>query len=128
MASADHNHVWAAKHFGIACGSMMSLFIISHWARIILKGHGFSSTVRALGPFRKCYRYDTRPQRLEAALTLAQHRAIQRALNAVVLGTDIKKWIIYLIFWGINLILILTNVNLNEIKDVCLLSIGGSDC
>ncbi|KAJ5267628.1 hypothetical protein N7478_010436 [Penicillium angulare] len=101
MSAADrHENVWAAKYYAIAIGSMMFSFIMAHWIGLAFRRHGPSSTGGILMPLKR------------------GSRTLRRGLDTSVFGIGMDKWILYLIFWGINLILILTNVDLSELEGI----------
>ncbi|KAJ5093121.1 hypothetical protein N7456_008982, partial [Penicillium angulare] len=93
-------NVWAAKYFAIAIGSMMILFIMAHWIRLAFQRHGPSGPSGILMPLKKGF------------------RTLRRGLDNSVFGIGMDKWILYLIFWGINVVLILTNVDLSELEGI----------
>lgn len=58
-------------------------------------------------------------------IILTSSRAAQRRLNTVGLGISLDKWVLYLTFWAIQVILILTNNDLSSLEAVSLLSTMG---
>ncbi|KAJ5178778.1 hypothetical protein N7492_001988 [Penicillium capsulatum] len=94
-----HN-VWSIKYFAIAVGAMMACFIMYHW-------------------LWWCYlRYGTRNQSPSVQWILRFHRATRRSVNHAVSRERVGSIFLYVTYWAINLIVLLTNIDLNLIISV----------
>lgn len=53
-----------------------------------------------------------------ATTTLTHHSILGRSLNKSVFGMRLERWLLYSVYWSINLILSLTNVDLQTLSYV----------
>ncbi|KAJ5817621.1 FAD-binding 8 [Penicillium robsamsonii] len=88
---------WSNKYFAIAIGTIMVLFAVYHWSSVIHFYHG--------------------RRRSHPTLT-RKYRQIRCFLSTSTMGLRTDRSILYIIYWSINLILALTNVNLTSIVSV----------
>ncbi|KAJ6116005.1 hypothetical protein N7523_006422 [Penicillium sp. IBT 18751x] len=93
----QHNNVWSINYFAIAIGSIVVLFILCHWCEIAY----FRFGSRKSTPFVRHF--------------LKLKRASRRVLNNQILGARVDRLLLYLIYWALNLILALTNVDFERI-------------
>ncbi|KAJ6013726.1 hypothetical protein N7540_008317 [Penicillium herquei] len=91
-ALRQHNNEWSNKYFAIAIGAIMVLFAVYHWASVLHTKSGSKSN---------------------PTLTL-KYREVRRFLSSSTMGLRTDRSILYIIYWAINLILALTNVDLGE--------------
>ncbi|KAJ5776867.1 hypothetical protein N7520_000113 [Penicillium odoratum] len=87
------NNVWSNKYFAIAIGAIMFLFAVYHWASVIHFKYGSSKSHPAL----------TR-----------KYREARRFLSSSIMGLRTDRSLLYIVYWAINLILTLTNVDLTQ--------------
>ncbi|KAH8700219.1 ferric reductase NAD binding domain-containing protein [Talaromyces proteolyticus] len=85
-------NAWSNKYFAIAVGAIMVIFIIVHWVNVVCI---------KLGP--------RKPGRV---------RRLLFRLPRTVLGLGIDRFLLYFVYWMINLTLILTNVDLHTLNYV----------
>ncbi|OQE45103.1 hypothetical protein PENCOP_c002G03822 [Penicillium coprophilum] len=88
---------WSNKYFAIAIGVIMVLFAVYHWASVIHFYYG--------------------RRRSHPTLT-RKYRQARRFLSTSTRGLRTDRSILYIIYWAINLILALTNVDLTNINFV----------
>ncbi|KAJ6011583.1 hypothetical protein N7451_002995 [Penicillium sp. IBT 35674x] len=91
------NNEWSNKYFAIAIGSMMCLFAVYHWSSVIYFHYG--------------------PRKSHPALSRKYSQA-RRFLASSVMGLRTDRSILYIIYWAINLILALTDVDLTKLSYV----------
>ncbi|KAJ5250642.1 hypothetical protein N7489_001052 [Penicillium chrysogenum] len=91
------NNKWSVKYFAIAIGAIMVLFAIYHWSSVVHFRYGR----------RKSYPTLTR-----------KYRQVRCFLSSSTLGLRTDRSILYIIYWAINLILALTNIELTKLIDV----------
>ncbi|KAJ5793295.1 uncharacterized protein N7503_009273 [Penicillium pulvis] len=91
------NNEWSNKYFAIAVGSIMCLFAVYHWLSVIHFHYG--------------------PRKSHPALS-RKYRQARRFLASSVMGLRTDRSILYIIYWAINLILAVTNVDLTELSYV----------
>ncbi|KAB8270215.1 ferric reductase like transmembrane component-domain-containing protein [Aspergillus minisclerotigenes] len=99
-AVRQSNNVWSNKYFAITLGAMMILFIVHHWLGVLYFKYGS----RKPGPL--------------AATFVYWHRSIRKAIDRTIYGLYLGRWLLYMVYWAINLVLILTNVDLGSLKFV----------
>ncbi|KAB8209718.1 ferric reductase like transmembrane component-domain-containing protein [Aspergillus parasiticus] len=99
-AVRQSNNVWSNKYFAIALGAMMILFIVHHWLGVLYFKYGS----RKPGPL--------------AATFVHWHRSIRKAIDRTVYGLHLGRWLLYMVYWAINLVLILTDVDLESLNFV----------
>ncbi|QQK44079.1 FAD-binding 8 [Penicillium digitatum] len=93
----SHN-VWSNKYFAIAIGAIMVLFAIYHWLGVIHFHYG---------------------RRTSHPTLTRKYRQVRCFLSSTTMGLRTDRSILYIIYWAINLILLLTN---NEISDIIFIS------
>ncbi|CAG7972845.1 unnamed protein product [Penicillium salamii] len=86
-----HN-AWSVKYFAIATGSIMCLFIIYHWVNLLHLKYGSRSHGKWTAAFTR------------------SHRATKRYLTGTIFSLCVGRWGLYIIYWAVNLILTLTNM------------------
>ncbi|KAE8369150.1 ferric reductase like transmembrane component-domain-containing protein [Aspergillus caelatus] len=96
-AVRQSNNVWTNKYFSIALGAMMVLFIVHHWLGILY----FKYSSRKPGPLTDTFVHWHR---------CVRHFLCMRPAN--------KGGYFHTVYWAIILILILTNVDLGDLKFV----------
>ncbi|KGO45244.1 FAD-binding 8 [Penicillium expansum] len=80
------NNVWANKYFAIATGAIMVLFVIYHWSSVIHFHYGRRNS----------------------------HPTLTRKYSST-MGLRTDRSILYIIYWAINLIIALTNIDVTNI-------------
>ncbi|ELR06862.1 hypothetical protein GMDG_08153 [Pseudogymnoascus destructans 20631-21] len=89
-----------AKSFGIAIGSLIALFILSHWARYFF--HRYSNGSRS-----------------SATVAMIRLRRIRSLLSRRFFKQiSVGRILLYILFWGINVIVSCTNVDLTNLLNV----------
>ncbi|KAJ5177779.1 FAD-binding 8 [Penicillium coprophilum] len=88
---------WSNKYFAIAIGAIMVLFAVYHWANVIHFYYG--------------------RRRSHPTLT-RKYRQARCFLSTSTRGLRTDRSILYIIYWAINLILALTNVDLTNLNFV----------
>lgn len=118
----EHN-VWSSKYFAVSMGAIMFCFMICHWSNFIY--FHFRPRTKFGTFFQKlflCSRYGKRQTANMASIIvfngLTWYRVVQCFLGGKVFGLAIGRSLLYMLFWAINLILLLTNVKL-EAEYVC---------
>ncbi|KAJ6184662.1 hypothetical protein N7519_005963 [Penicillium mononematosum] len=91
------NNKWSVKYFAIAIGAIMVLFAIHHWSSVVHFHYGR----------RKNYPTFTR-----------KYKQARCFLSSSTLGLRTDRSLLYIIYWAINLILALTNIDLTKLVDV----------
>ncbi|KAI9035330.1 NADPH oxidase family protein [Aspergillus affinis] len=99
-ADRQRNNVWSNKYFAISIGAMMVIFIVHHWLRVLHFKYG-----------------SKKPGNLIQCLTHI-HRTTRNSLDSTILGLHVGRWLLYAVYWAINLILILTKVDLGNLNYV----------
>ncbi|KAE8418261.1 hypothetical protein BDV36DRAFT_295295 [Aspergillus pseudocaelatus] len=106
-AVRQSNNVWTNKYFAIALGAMMVLFIVHHWLGILY----FKYSSRKPGPltdtfvhWHRCVRHFLYPH---------GKLLVERYVACILEGGYFHT-----VYWAIILILILTNVDLGDLKFV----------
>ncbi|KAL4780301.1 ferric reductase like transmembrane component-domain-containing protein [Aspergillus varians] len=94
------NNVWSSKYFAVAIGAMMVLFIVHHWLGALYFKYG-----------------SRKPGGLTRAF-VQWHRSARKTLDRTIYGLHVGRWSMYMVYWAINLILILTRVELNSLNFV----------
>jgi hypothetical protein len=114
------NNVWTNKHFAIAIGAIMVLFIVSHWCDVVYLRYGPRKSIPFLRRLIRYCRYVERPSRaLWFEMTILTHnRVLRRFLKTAVLGIPFERWLLYSVYWSINLILTLTSLDLHTLSYV----------
>ncbi|KAJ5770256.1 uncharacterized protein N7511_002307 [Penicillium nucicola] len=92
----SHN-IWSNKYFAIAIGAIMALFVVFHWSMVIYFHYG--------------------PRNSHPTLA-RKYREARRVLSSSTVGLRTDRSILYIIYWSINLILTVTNVDLTLLTDV----------
>ncbi|CAG8928199.1 unnamed protein product [Penicillium salamii] len=95
-ALRQSDNVWTNKWFAIAMGAMMALFAISHW---------ISLAYFYYGP-RKRY------------TLISKYRKARGLLAGSIMGLRADRSILYMIYWAVNIVILLTNVDLTNITYV----------
>ncbi|OQE83086.1 hypothetical protein PENNAL_c0034G00560 [Penicillium nalgiovense] len=83
------NNKWSVKYFAIAIGAIMVLFAVYHWSSVIQFHYGRGKS------------YPTLTRKYSSRMGLRTDRSL-----------------LYIIYWAINLILALTNIDLTKLIDV----------
>ncbi|OQE32450.1 hypothetical protein PENFLA_c001G02010 [Penicillium flavigenum] len=91
------NNKWSVKYFAISIGAIMVLFAIYHWSSVVHFHYGR----------RKNYPTLTR-----------KYRQARCFLSSSAMGLRTDRSLLYIIYWAINLILALTNIDLTKLVDV----------
>ncbi|KGO74387.1 FAD-binding 8 [Penicillium italicum] len=89
-----HRNVWTDKYFAISIGAIMVLFAVYHWSSVIYFHYG--------------------PRKSHPALT-RKYRQVRCFLSSSTMGLRTDRSILYFIYWAINLILTLTNIDVTNI-------------
>ncbi|KXG47340.1 FAD-binding 8 [Penicillium griseofulvum] len=90
-------NVWSIKYYAIAIGAIMVLFAVYHWSSVIHFHYG--------------------RRRKHPTLT-RKYRQVRRFLSTSTMGLRTDRSILYIIYWAINLILAVTNVDLTNLINV----------
>ncbi|CAG7935108.1 unnamed protein product [Penicillium nalgiovense] len=91
------NNKWSVKYFAIAIGAIMVLFAVYHWSSVIQFHYGRGKSYPTL----------TR-----------KYRQARCFLSSPRMGLRTDRSLLYIIYWAINLILALTNIDLTKLIDV----------
>ncbi|CAG8179504.1 unnamed protein product [Penicillium nalgiovense] len=91
------NNKWSVKYFAIAIGAIMVLFAVYHWSSVIHFHYGRGKSYPTL----------TR-----------KYRQARCFLSSSRMGLRTDRSLLYIIYWAINLILALTNIDLTKLIDV----------
>ncbi|KAJ5921484.1 hypothetical protein N7466_009810 [Penicillium verhagenii] len=92
------NNEWSNKYFAIAIGAIMFLFAVHYWAGFIQARYG--------------------PKKIYPVLIRTYRRIGHFLSTSSIFGTRIERLLLYIVYWAINLILALTNVDLTQITYV----------
>ncbi|KAJ5213470.1 hypothetical protein N7449_000639 [Penicillium cf. viridicatum] len=92
-----HNNVWSIKYFAIAIGSIMVLFAVYHWSSVIHFHYG---------------------RRKNHPTLTRKYRQLQCLLSSSTIGLRADRSLLYIIYWAINLILALTNLDFSNLVNV----------
>ncbi|KAJ5916206.1 hypothetical protein N7504_000221 [Penicillium tannophilum] len=98
-AISQTNNVWTDKYFAISMGSIMILFGFFHWGNVAFRKYRSKKRGKLLGD------------------TIRIYRSVRRGLDTVVLGKSLDKWLLYLTYWAIDLILVLTRLDLTDLGE-----------
>ncbi|KAJ5793171.1 uncharacterized protein N7503_009149 [Penicillium pulvis] len=99
-AISQTNNVWTDKYFAISMGSIIILFGFAHWGTVAFRKYGPKEPGKLLGD------------------TIRAYRSVRRVLDTVILGKSLDKWLLYLTYWAIDLILVLTRLDLTDLGEV----------
>ncbi|KAJ5952097.1 FAD-binding 8 [Penicillium vulpinum] len=91
------NNEWTDKCFAISMGAIMVLFAVYHWSSVIHFYYG---------------------RRKSNPTLTRKYRQARRFLSSSTIGLRTDRSILYIIYWAINLILALTNIDLTNISFV----------
>ena len=116
-ALRQSNNEWTNKYFAIALGAIMVLFAIHHWLHVIHFHYGPRKSYPA--PLARLYRYLPTISLPESdANRCHKKRKTRRFLSTSWIGIRTDRSLLYIVYWSINLILALTNVDLTSITYV----------
>ncbi|KAJ5607288.1 hypothetical protein N7537_003907 [Penicillium hordei] len=91
------NNVWSDKYFAIAIGSLMVLFAVYHWSSVIHFYYG---------------------RRKNHPTLTRKYRQLQCLLSSSIMGLRADRSLLYIIYWVINLVLALTNLDFTTLINV----------
>ncbi|GAD92840.1 hypothetical protein PVAR5_1436 [Paecilomyces variotii No. 5] len=91
---------WSNKYFAISIGAMMAITVVFHWISLI------------------CFQYGRGKDNAFMSRLATYQRKFQCLLSRRIVGTSIDRIILYGLYWSINLILVLTNVELTSLTYV----------
>lgn len=117
-AVRQSNNVWSIKYFAIALGAMMVIFIVHHWLGVLYFKYGSRKPGQLTGAFVHWHRC-VHTILFILNLLIERYRSARKTLDRTIYGLHLGRWLLYMVYWAINLILILTNVDLGNLNYVC---------
>lgn len=104
------NNAWSVKYFAIALGLIMVLFTLYHWANLSYLKFGPKTRNSVMEKLIRTRRYEFTQNPFSLSLSLTARRKTSRCLVSSVFNLQIGRWALYIVYWAINVILIVTNV------------------
>lgn len=103
----EDQDVWAEKEDATAMGGVMACFVAYHWCSKACFRYGPQRPSPLVGKYLEIRRYVMSPFGVRGILI--RYSAGRRFLNHIVLGARLDRWMIYLLYWATNCIMLFTN-------------------